>query len=186
LIDNPATDRSTVHRRLRKIFPTHRVNLLNLKTGGDFPISSNVTGRILFPPADFNGSTADDQALIVQLSVKNTKILLMSDSGDATEKLLIGSGVDLRSNVLIKGQHHSGNSGSNNFLEVVQPRLIVATSRDFPQQERISDEWAERVQARGIKLFRQDETGAVELEFGENGWQARAYLTGETFRSANR
>jgi hypothetical protein len=67
----------------------------------------------------------------------------------------------------------------------VQPRLIVATSRDFPQQERIPDEWAERVQARGIKLFRQDETGAVEVEFGEREWQARAYLTGEIFRSVN-
>jgi len=30
------------------------------------------------------------------------------------------------------------------------------------------------------------ETGAVELEFGEREWQARAYLTGEIFRSANR
>jgi competence protein ComEC len=110
----------------------------------------------------------------------------MSDNGGATEKLLIGSGVELRSDVLIKGQHHSGSSGSDIFLDAVQPRLIVATSRDFPQQERISDEWAERVRARGIKLFRQDETGAVELEFDHLEWQARAYLTGETFRNANR
>ena len=110
----------------------------------------------------------------------------MSDSGEATEKSLIGSRVDLRSDILIKGQHHSGKSGSDNFLDAVQPRLIVATSRDFPQPERISDEWSERVRARGIKLFRQDETGAVELEFGERDWQARAYLTGEIFRSANR
>jgi competence protein ComEC len=110
----------------------------------------------------------------------------MSDSGDVTERSLIGSGVDLRSDVLVKGQHHLSNSGADNFLGAVQPRLIVATSRDFPQQERISDEWAQRVRARGIKLFRQDETGAVELEFSERAWQARAYLTGEIFRSANR
>jgi ComEC/Rec2-related protein len=186
LIDNPAVDRSTVHRRLREIFPTHRVNLLNPKTGEDFHISSNVTGRILFPTADFTATTADDQALVVQLSVKNTKILFMSDSGDATEKSLIGSRVDLRSDILIKGQHHSGSSGSEDFLDAVQPRLVVATSRDFPQQERIPDEWARRVQAHGIKLFRQDDTGAVELEFGESEWQARSYLTGEIFRSANR
>jgi beta-lactamase superfamily II metal-dependent hydrolase len=186
LIDNPATDRSTIHRRLREIFPSHRVNLLNLKTGEDFQISSDVTVRLLFPRADFTATTADDQALVVQLSVKTTKVLFMSDSGAATEKSLIGSRVDLRSDILVKGQHHSGDSGSDNFLDAVQPRLIVATSRDFPQQERIPDEWSERVQARGIKLFRQDETGAVELEFGESGWQGRAYLTGEVFRSTNR
>jgi competence protein ComEC len=186
LIDNPATDRSTIHRRLRQIFTARRVNLLNLKTGEDFYISPNMAGRILFPPAESTASTVDDQALVVQLSVKDTKILFMSDSGDATEKSLIRSGVDLHSHILVKGQHHSGNSGSDNFLDAVQPRLIVATSRDFPQQERISDEWTQRVRVRGIKLFRQDETGAVELEFGESEWQARAYLTGEIFRSVNR
>ncbi|HET9857331.1 MAG TPA: ComEC/Rec2 family competence protein, partial [Chthoniobacterales bacterium] len=186
LIDNPAADRSTVHRRLREMFPGLRANLLNLKTGEDFHISFNVTGRILFPPADFTATTADDQALVVQLSVKDTKILFMSDSGDATEKSLIGSRVDLRSDILIKGQHHSGSSGSEDFFDAVQPRLVVATSRNFPQQERIPDEWARRVQAHGIKLFRQDDTGAVELEFGESEWQARSYLTGEIFCSANR
>ena len=98
----------------------------------------------------------------------------------------IGSRRDLRSDILVKGQHHSDKSGSEDFLGAVQPRLIVATSRDFPHQERIPDEWAWRVQASGIKLFRQDETGAVELEFAESDWQARAYLTGEIFRSANR
>src|SRR6184192_2170257 len=186
MIDNPAADRSTIHRRLRQIFISQGLNLLSLKTGEEFLLSPEVTGRILFPPANFTGSTSDDQTFVVQLSVKTTKILFMSDSGYATERLLIGSGADLRSDILIKGQHHSGNSGSNIFLDVVQPQLIVATSRDFPQQERISDEWAEQVRARGIKLFRQDETGAVELEFAEREWQARAYLTGEIFRSANR
>jgi competence protein ComEC len=110
----------------------------------------------------------------------------MSDAGYATEKALLASRVDLRSDILVKGQHRSGNSGSDAFLNAVQPRLIIATSRDFPQQERISDEWAERVRARGIKLFRQDETGAVELSFDSDGWRAKAFVTGETFRSANR
>ena len=186
LIDNPTSDRSTVHRRLREIFPTRRLQLASLKAGENFSVSSDVVGKVLFPPADFGASTADDQAFVVQLSVKATRILLMSDSGYATEKSLIESGIGLHSDILIKGQHHSGNSGSDNFLDAVQPRLIVATSRDFPQQERISDEWAERVRGRGIKLFRQDETGAVELELGEREWQARSYLTGEIFRNANR
>ena len=186
LIDNPAPDRSMIHRRLREIFQTHRLSVVSLKTGQGFPISSEVTGNILFAPAGFAASTADDQVLVVQLTMNRTKILFMSDSGYATEKALIASGIDLRSDVMIKGQHYSGNSGSDVFLDAVKPQLIVATSRDFPQQERISDERAERIRARGIKLFRQDETGAVELEFGQREWQARAYLTGEIFRSANR
>jgi competence protein ComEC len=186
LIDNAPTDRSSVHRRVRQTLPARRINVLNLAAGEDFQIAADLVGRILFPPPKFAATIADDKALVVQLSLKTAKILFVSDSGYATERALLQSKVDLKSEILVKGQHHSGNSGSDSFLAAVQPKLIVATSEDFPKQERISDEWAERVRARGIKLFRQDETGAVRLEFDSEGWSARAWTTGETFRSANR
>jgi len=64
--------------------------------------------------------------------------------------------------------------------------VVIATSRDFPDYERISDEWVADLQRRGVKLFRQDEAGAVELKFSGTEWSARAYLTGETFRSVTR
>jgi competence protein ComEC len=185
LIDNAAVDRSSVHCRLRATLAARRARVSNFSAGECFTVAPNVSGRILFPPPGFSAKTTDDEALVVQLSVNTTKILFMSDSGYATEKALIESHADLRSDILVKGQHHSGNSGLDAFLDSVQPRIIVATSCEFPQHERISDEWAERVRARGIKLFRQDETGAVELEFCPGGWWASAFVTGEIFRSAN-
>ena len=186
VIDNPAVDRSSVHRGLRAAFTAHRTSVSSLSDGECFTVAPNVSGKILFPPRGFSATATDDEALIVQLSVKATKILFMSDSGYATERALISSRVDLQSDILVKGQNHSGNSGLGAFLDVVHPRVIVATSRDFPQHERIPDDWAERVRGRGIKLFRQDETGAVELEFYPDTWRARAFVTGEIFRSDNR
>jgi hypothetical protein len=64
--------------------------------------------------------------------------------------------------------------------------LIIATSSEFPEKERISEQWAEQLRARGIRLFRQDETGAVELQFSIQQWSARSYVTGEVFRSVSR
>ena len=113
-------------------------------------------------------------------------VLFTSDNGAETERALVDNGSDLQSDVLVKGQHHSGTSGSAPFIDAVRPRLIIATSSEFPEHERISEEWAEQLRARGIKLFRQDETGAVELNFSGNEWSARAYLTGEVFRSVSR
>jgi hypothetical protein len=63
----------------------------------------------------------------------------MSDSGVETESALLANGLNLHSDIVVKGQHHSGNSCSGPFLDVVRPRLIIATSRDFPPNERISD-----------------------------------------------
>ena len=183
LIDNAAPDRSTIHRQLDETFFR---KMKRLTAGDEFEIAPHLTAKMLFPPRGFAARNADDQAFVVQLAVKKTKILFMSDAGYATELALIHSKFDLGSDILVKGQHHSGNSGLDSFLAAVQPRLIVATSQNFPQHERISEEWADRVAARGMKLFRQDEAGAVEFEFRQDTWQAKTYVTGEIFRSDNR
>ena len=126
------------------------------------------------------------QALVIRLSIPpSTSGLFMSDIGAETESALLSNGWDLQSHIVVKGQHHSGTSGSAPLLDAVRPRLIIATSRDFPEHERISEQWAEQLRVRGIKLFRQDETGAVELNFSNQEWSARAYLTGEVFRSVS-
>jgi competence protein ComEC len=186
LVDNPAPDHSAIHRRLQRLFDERGIKLGKLVAGDSFQLSRDVTAHVLFPPPNFSAPIADDQAYVVHLLVApTTRILFMSDSGIKTEQALLASRFNLQSDIIIKGQHHSGESGSDAFLDAVQPRLIIATSRDFPGYERISDTWAENLQKRGIKLFRQDETGAVIVRFRQDGWEAQSYFTGETFRSAS-
>jgi competence protein ComEC len=187
LMDNPTPDHSAVHKRLQRLFREHRIKPDNLTAGETFRLSRNVTAHILFPPRNFSSPIADDQAYVVRLLVAPaTSILFMSDSGVKTEERLLASHSDLRSDIIVKGQNHSGESGFDPFLDAVQPRLIIATSRDFPSYERVSDAWIENLQKRGIKLFRQDETGAVILRFRQNSWEAQSYFTGEIFRSSSR
>lgn len=187
LIDNAAADHSVVHRKLRSEFWRRGFRSKELFAGEEVALSKHLLAKILHPPSGLATTTGDDQALVIQLTIEpSTKVLFLSDSGYETENALIASGVDLRSDIVVKGQHHSGQSGSDALLDAVRPRLIIATSRDFPGHERINDEWAASVRARGIKLFRQDETGAVELSFAPDQWEARAYVTGEVFRSNKR
>src|SRR6266498_861885 len=186
IVDNPAPDHSAVHRRLQRLFQKRGIKLDNLVAGDSFQLSRDGTAHVLFPPRNFSSPIADDQAYIIQLLVApTTRILFMSDSGIKTEQALLVSRLNLQSDIIIKGQHHSGESSSGAFLDAVQPRLIIATSRDFPGYERIGDAWAENLQKRGIKLFRQDETGAVTLRFRQDSWEAQSYFTGEIFRSAS-
>src|SRR5436309_1843824 len=186
VVDNPAPDRSTIHRRLQRLFQERGIKPDALSAGDIFRLSPDVTAQILFPPRIFSSPFADDQAYVIRFSVgPAASMLLMSDSGIETEQVLLASHANLQSDIVIKGQHHSGQSGSGAFLDATRPRLIIATSRDFPVHERISDAWAEEVQRRGIKLFRQDETGAVTLRFRRDSWEAQSYVTGETFRRAN-
>ena len=187
LIDNAAPDRSPVHRKLADLFRSGKSARSPLAAGDEFKLSRDVQARVLFPPRGFEAKTADDKALVIQLLVSGKpRALLTSDSGVATEELLLKSYPDLHADVLIKGQHHSGISGSAAFLNAVQPQAVIATSRDFPENERIKSDWAESVRDRGIKLFRQDETGAVQLRVFQDRWEANCYVSGETFRSTSR
>jgi ComEC/Rec2-related protein len=188
VIDNPLGDRSRVHRRLRTAFPSLGLQPRTPAAGESVSLRRDLVAHVLFPSRTAGAARTDDQALVIQLVSTFTpfRVLFMSDSGEATEGALLDRGIDLRSDILIKGQHSSGNSGSAAFLDAVRPKLIVASSRDFPSSERLNDEWVEQVRARGIKLFRQDETGAVILRLGADEWEARAYLTGEIFRSTSR
>jgi competence protein ComEC len=187
LIDNPAPDRSSIHKRVRRLVDDRKLPVKRPVQGDRFEVGPGLSCSVLYPPHGFSSSISDDQALVLRMNVTNgPNILFMSDSGLATEKALLGAGMDLHSDIVIKGQHHSGKSGSNEFLAAVRPQLVIATSRDFPQHERIDDQWAEELRRRDIKLFRQNDTGAVEIYLRPNEWVARAYLTGETFRSKSR
>jgi len=186
VMDNPAPDRSTIHRRLQRLLRQRGIKPDAFSAGDIFRLSGDVPAQILFPPRIFSSLIADDEAYVIRVRVEPAaSILFMSDSGIQTEEALLASDSNPRSNIIIKGQHHSGQSGSDAFLAAARPRLIIATSRDFPDHERISDSWAEELQKRGIKLFRQDETGAVTLRFRHDSWDAQSYVTGEIFRSAN-
>jgi competence protein ComEC len=187
LVDSPSPNRSIVHRRLITEAAERAIPRKLVVAGNDFKLSKRVTARVLFPPRDFRGKIADDQALVVQLILPgNTRVLLVSDSGESTERALLEQRADLRSDLLIKGQHHSGASGSPDFLDAVQPRAIVASAREPAENQRIKEDWAEMVKKRGITLLRQDKTGAVSVRFFEDHWEVFPFLEGETFRSTSR
>ncbi|MBV8781214.1 MAG: ComEC/Rec2 family competence protein [Phycisphaerae bacterium] len=183
IYDNPLGVRSTLQREIAE-----RFNPRFLVRDGALALGRDVEAQVLYPPPHARISSADDAPIVVKMTIDNsTTVLFESDAGEESEHALVNSGDDLRSDILIKGQHHTGGSGTPEFLEAVQPRIIIATSRESPVAENITDEWANEVGRRGIKLFRQDKTGAVEITFQSNGeYQARSYLSGEIFRSSNR
>ncbi len=184
LLDNAAPDKSRVHRSLIERLPKREL----VARGDTIEISPDVVVRVLYPPPGIETPAADDKTLVLQLEIEQRfRVLLLSDSGPLTEDALLLHPNELTSAILIKGQHLSGRSGSEQLLEAVRPHLLIATSVAFPARERVADDWAEWVRARGVTLFRQDETGAVRLEFFPQNWRARPFLKPhETFRSSSR
>ena len=183
VLENAAPDRSRVHHQLF----VRRNRPEQIGAGKQIQLAPQVVAEILYPPPNLNAKAADDAALVVRLVMANRyRALLLSDAGTKTEDWLMAQPNELKSEVLIKGRHYSGATDREEFLAAVQPELIVATSVDFSARERLPDAWAAAVRARGIRLFRQDETGAVTLRFFHDHWEARPFLGQEIFTSSRR
>ncbi len=138
--------------------------------------------RVLYPPAGIlHARDADDQCVVLQLTCHPWKVLFMSDSGFIAEKWLLEnvSPDTLRSDLLIKGQHRSDYSGLPEFLNAVDPQIIVATNFEFPAEEKIPEPWLETLATRGITLLDQSRTGAVTIRITEERLSLSSHLTRE-------
>ena len=63
---------------------------VELAAGDNVDLSRDAIAHVLFPPGGFAGATADDQALVIRLSIApGPSILFMSDNGAETERALL-------------------------------------------------------------------------------------------------
>lgn len=189
VIDSPLKDRSSHRRTLHTALARALLGKAIVWRGDVVTLAPGIALHVLFPPAGLHARSADDKTLVLRLDVDDpraaggtpgTRILFMSDAGFITEHwLLEHAGSDeLRCDILVKGMHATDLSGTAEFLEAVRPRLVIASSADFPPAERIKEEWASMVSAHGIRLLRQDRTGAVRIFIERPGtWMAEPWLT---------
>jgi competence protein ComEC len=179
-------DISSTRRKLhtdlnRRAFPKGLYERGDLIRVGD-----RATLRVLYPPAGLRRSVADDKALVVQLETAGQRVLFMADSGFTTEQWLLENEPGLRSEILIKGHHAKDLSGTPDFLARVGPQAVICGALAYGEPREKLDPWTHAASARGIAVFRQDRTGAVQVEIRDGGFELRGYLNGQTFRSRAR
>jgi len=184
--DSPLTDRSTAHRDFHHWLADHHTTAMDFSRGATLEISSSAKLHVLYPPADLNTSLADDKAMVMLLECDGARILFMAGSGAFTERWLLEHEPGLRCDILVKNQHGSGASGTPDFLAAVHPKVIVASVAEFPPTSHLDEAWASDVKKRGIALFREDQTGSVEIDLRRDHFEVTPFLGGQTFLSNNR
>jgi len=177
LIDSVLADRSSARRNLHAAIRSAGSGKSLVLPGDTDELGDGASVRILHPPKDGASRTADDQTIVTQILMQGFRVLLMSDSGAATENALIKQfGDDLRSDVVVFGRHGEDITATDAFLRAVQPRVIILNRAD-PFRDG-SDEPAlrARFEAAGAEMFDQEECGAVILTADRSGLEIRSYL----------
>ena len=144
--------------------PTAGIHTLQAATTTALPLPDGATLEVLHAPDPASTVTrADERVAIYRLHWRAWNILFTSDAGVSTETKLLSSGRDLAADVIIAGRHQSDLSLSDAFLERVHPAAIIASNAEFPVEERLPPQQAAFWRASGIRVFDQEQTGAVTL-----------------------
>jgi len=177
VVDSALRDRSRTRKNFHAALASSGLGK-SLALPGDIEhIGKNTKIRILHPPPGEAARLADDQCIVAHLDMEGFRILLMSDSGAATEDALVRQhGDKLRSDVVIIGRHGEDIAATETFLRAVRPAVIVLNRAD-PFREG-SDEPAlrTRLAATGAEIFDQEQCGAVILTATRQGLDVRGFL----------
>lgn len=180
VVDSYLKDRSATRRKVHEILRINGRTDFMHQAGDHLEINRDATLRILHPPSHLAANLADDKVIVSRLDFQNGRVLFLSDAGPATFRwLLENCPADLAADVLVLGRHRHGMTVDEEFLRAVDPMLVVASAVDFPQSEKIDESWADMVRSMGIRLLRQDESGAATLRFLKNGIEANGFFSGE-------
>lgn len=182
IVDSVLDDRSSHRHHFHQTLARLGIPKSLHRTGDVLRLSPEATLHVLHPPAGISRRITDEKILVVRIDFEELRILLLSDAGLATERwLLTHQGAELACDILVRGAPRSGPSSDSDFLAAAHPRVVITTSAPFPASENLSPALVRRLQAAGVTLFRQDETGAVTLKVFPASWQVSAYLTNQRY-----
>jgi competence protein ComEC len=127
-----------------------------------FDNEPDLTLRVLYPPAE---SAVEGMPLLLKLEYKGTSILLASGltTHDETLLLSLSDQADLKSDVLLVGQHGSDSATSPRFIATVQPSAAIISVGAGNRTNDPAPEVLQRLTAAGAKIYRTDQNGEIEV-----------------------
>ena len=156
---------------------TERIPLLEPRGGDVWRTSDGVTFRFYGPTLPYiTGSRSDinSNSLVFRLEYGSFRMLFTGDAGTETEERLLGSGDDLRADVLKVGHHGSAYGSTEDFVRAVAPRIAIVSVGRHNLFGHPSPQTIATLEAAGARIYRTDRDGAVTITSdGEHVWAAR-------------
>lgn len=187
LIDSPLADRARYRKNLHAALAAAGLPKSLHAAGDSVDIAPNASIHFLHPPPGLEARISDDKVLAARLDIEGVRILFLSDAGPSTAQwLLENQHTDITADILVVGRHKSRIMPDGGFLRAVNPSLAIASAAEFPNNEPVPPEWADLVRSLGIRLFRQDETGAVTIRPAAGSYTATGFMNASEFRGPPR
>ncbi len=107
------------------------------------------------------GSSVNDNSLVLRLSYGNVSILFAADAERAEEQDILAGGAELKSTVLKLGHHGSNSSTTYPFLYAVEPAFAVISVGADNLYGHPAEDVLSRLRDAGVTTYRTDLQGTV-------------------------
>ena len=158
----------------------HHLEIVTRQAGSDWQVTGNFRWRVLHPSAEGISQRSDDNSLVLLMEYGSTRVLLTSDIGKSVEHRLVASNAEIRAQILVKGRHSTEPTGTDEFLNSVQPEIVVQAVSPESSSRYLESDLRDRLRQRGIRLYRTDETGAVTIRLKKLGYTVATFLQPRT------
>lgn len=129
------------------------------KTGDKYTLGG-ASFTILAPNAA-GYDNLNNYSVVIKLTYINNSFLFAGDAETISENEMINKGLDLKADVLKLGHHGSNTSTSQAFLDKVNPKYAVVSVGKDNSYGHPHKTVMDRLKAKGIKLYRTDESGTI-------------------------
>ncbi len=122
------------------------------KAGISINFDENIKCDIIAPcGSDYDN--LNNWSAVIKLSYGNTSFIFTGDAEDISEKEIIGSGVDIKADVLKVGHHGSHSSTTKSFLEKIAPKYAVISAAKVNDYGHPHKETISLLNDFGVKIF---------------------------------
>lgn len=137
------------------------------KRAGDGWQSNGVTFQYIMPKdLDYEGN---NDSLVIAISYRGYRVIIPGDlEKEGEQELVQKNALDVANTTVLKAGHHgSKTSTSQEFLDVVNPQLIIYSTGFNNRYNHPAQEVVDRVNEAGIPSFNTATDGTIQLQINE-------------------
>ena len=165
LIDSGQPHTSAAYINFLKQIGSKKIKYSIARAGQTIDLGGGALMFILWPKDKFLTGTQSDlnnNSVVIKLVYNKFSALFPGDLGGAGEAELLKTGQDLKSDLLKIGHHGSPTSATQGFLDSVDPKIAVISVGEN-KYGHPSSKTMERLEKRGVKIYRTDLDGTVTV-----------------------
>jgi competence protein ComEC len=158
------------HTNINKSVEQNRI--IKTVSGDSFAFPNSASVKVLWPKksSEYSRRSANDDSVVMHVTIASTSILFTGDASEKVEKELIQDfSNNLKVDILKVGHHGSKSSSMDSFIKITNPYIALISAGKNNRYKHPSTQALKRLKQDGREIMRTDQCGTVRILIYQNG-----------------